>query len=90
MKWQITQHWSNNLRLEMRLDKLQLITTAIVATTFKIRWLRWWNSNSMIWNAKNFPNRPMSDKELESWPNKASFYAGVSSQSLKFLSFLHS
>jgi hypothetical protein len=83
MKWQITRHLSNNLKPEMTLDKLQLIATAAVGATFKVIWLRWWNSSSMTWDAKHFLPRPVFDKELEYWLNKASFYVGMSFRIIK-------
>jgi hypothetical protein len=62
----------------MMLNKLPLIATATIGATFKVRWLRWWNLSSMTQDAKHFPPRLVSDKELESRLNKASFYPGMS------------
>jgi hypothetical protein len=61
----------------MTLDKLQLIETALVPTSFKVRWLSWWNSSALSREALHFPAKPISDKKLEAWLTKASFYVGV-------------
>jgi hypothetical protein len=65
------------LKPEMNLDKLQLIATAVVPASFKLRWLSWWNSSTISIEALHFPAKLVSDKELEAWLSKASFYAGV-------------
>src|SRR5450759_3787772 len=75
---QITKHWSHNLKAEMNLDKLQLIATAAVSSSAKVQWLMWWNSSTLTREALRFPKNPFSDKEFESWLNKASFWSGVS------------
>jgi hypothetical protein len=72
----------------MMLNKLPLIATATIGATFKVRWLRWWNLSSMTQDAKHFPPRLVSDKELESRLNKASFYPGMSFRILEaFVNF---
>jgi hypothetical protein len=67
-----------NLKPEMTLDKLQLIATAVVSSNFKVRWLTWWNSSVHTRSALHFPTIPFSDKDFESWLNRAAFWAGVS------------
>ena len=62
----------------MTLEKLQLVATAVVAPEFKVRWLVNWNSGVHSRQALHFPSKGFSDKDLESWLNKASFWAGVS------------
>jgi hypothetical protein len=61
----------------MTLDKLQLIATAVVPASFKVRWLSWWNSSVLSSEALHFPTKLVFDKELEAWLSKASFYVGV-------------
>jgi hypothetical protein len=73
----------------MTLDKLQLIATAVVPDPTKVRWLSWWNSSSLSREALHFPPKPVSDKDLEGWINKASFYAGVRSSKLQLQSVLY-
>jgi hypothetical protein len=65
----------------MSLEKLQLIATACAAPHFKIRWLQFWNSGSPSHQVVHFPPKGFTDKDLESWLNRASFWAGVSNQS---------
>jgi hypothetical protein len=62
----------------MKLEKLQLIATAIAAPHFKVRWLEFWNSRVYSRQAVLFPAKGFTDKDLESWLNKASFWAGIS------------
>jgi hypothetical protein len=62
----------------MTLEKLQLIATATIAPHFKVRWLEFWNSRVHSRQAVHFPAKGFIDKDLESWLNKASFWAGVS------------
>ncbi len=66
-----------NTKPEMTLDKLQLIATTNVPPHFKIRWLQWWNSSIATREALHFLPKGFSNKELDSWLNKASFWAGV-------------
>jgi hypothetical protein len=74
---QITQHWSYNLKPKMTLDKLQFIETVVVLASFKVRWFSWWNSSALSKEALHFSAKPISDKDLEAWLSKASFYARV-------------
>ena len=74
----ITLHWSKNSKPEMTLDKLQLLATSIAPATFKVKCLRWWNSGALTRQAAHFPGKPFTDKEFESWLNKACFWASVS------------
>jgi hypothetical protein len=78
MDFQITRHWSMNLKPEMTLDKLQFIATAVVSSNFKVHWLTWWNSSVHTRSALHFPATPFSDKDFESWLNRAAFWAEVS------------
>jgi hypothetical protein len=74
---QITKHWSNNEKPEMTLDRLQLIATAVAPHHHKARWLSFWNSGIHTREALHFPAKGFKTKELESWLNKASFWAWV-------------
>jgi hypothetical protein len=65
----------------MSLEKLQLIATACAAPQFKVRWLQFWNSGIHSHQVVHFPPKGFTDKELESWLNRASFWAGVSNKS---------
>jgi hypothetical protein len=67
----------------MTLVKLQYITTAVVSPSFKTRWLTWWNSGVHTREALHFLSKGFTDKDLEPWLNKASFWAGMS-----FLTFI--
>jgi hypothetical protein len=75
------KHWSNNEKPEMSLEKLHLIATASVAPPFKVRWLEHWNSSVHSHQAVHFPPKGFTDKDLESWLNKASFWAGIRNHS---------
>jgi hypothetical protein len=65
----------------MSLEKLQLIATACATPHFKARWLQFWNSGSHFRQVVHFPPKGFTDRELESWLNRASFWAGVINQS---------
>jgi hypothetical protein len=77
---QIKKHWSNNKKLEISLEKLQLIATACAAPQFKVRWLENWNSSVHSRQVVHFPPKGFTEKDLEAWLNKASFWARVSNQ----------
>jgi hypothetical protein len=67
----------------MTLEKLQYIATTVMPPSFKTRWLMWRNSNVHTREALHFPSKGFTDKDLEPWLNKASFWARVS-----FLTFI--
>jgi hypothetical protein len=54
---------------------------ACAAPQFKVRWLEIWNLGIYTRQAVHFPPKGFTDKDLEAWLNKASFWAGVSNQS---------
>jgi hypothetical protein len=62
---QIKKHWSNNKKLEISLEKLQLIATACAAPQFKVRWLENWNSSVHSRQAVHFPPKGFTEKDLE-------------------------
>jgi hypothetical protein len=68
----------------MTLEKLQYIATAVVSTSFKARWMKWWNSSIHICEALHFPPKGFTDKDLEPWLNEASYILG------KVVTSLHS
>jgi hypothetical protein len=74
------KHWSNNKKLEMSQEKLQLIAAASATSTHKVKWLGFWNSSFHSRQAVHFPAKGFTDRDLESWLNKATFWAGVSKQ----------
>jgi hypothetical protein len=61
----------------MSLDRLQLIATAVAPHHHKARWLSFWNLGAHTREALHFPAKGFKTEELESWLNKASFWAGV-------------
>jgi hypothetical protein len=65
----------------MSLEKLQLIATACAAPYFKVRWLQFWNSGIHSRQAVHFPPKGFTDRELEPWLNRASYWAWVSNRS---------
>ena len=73
----------------MTLEKLQLIATARVSSTFKGRWCRWWNLSKGSRQEYNYPASPASDLVLRSWIDKAAFFARVFSLSkFELIAFL--
>ena len=87
--FQITRHYSahHSQKIEMTLEKLQLIATAAVEPEYKVRWLKWWNSGRFNREAIRFPKSPASEDTLKPWLNKAVFWAGVRLYSLSILTF---
>jgi hypothetical protein len=67
----------------MILEKLQPIAIVVVSPSIKARWLKWWNSHILTCEALHFLLKEFTDKELESWLNKASFWVRVN-----FLTFI--
>ena len=61
----------------MILKRLQLIIMAVVLLNHKTRWLTFWNSGIHTFEALHFPAKGLKTDELESWLNKASFWAGI-------------
>jgi hypothetical protein len=61
----------------MTLERLQLIATAVAAPLHKVRWLTFWNSRTHTREALHFLTKGFTEKELEAWLNRASFWAGV-------------
>ena len=87
--FKVTRHNNayHSQKIEMTLEKLQLIATAAVEPKYKVRWLKWWNSGSFNREAIRFPKSPPSDDTLKPWINKASFWVGVRLSSLSFFIF---
>jgi hypothetical protein len=61
----------------MTLKRLQLIATAVAPPNHKTRWLTLWNLGIHTREALHFPAKGFKTDELESWLNKASFWAGI-------------
>ena len=61
----------------MILEKLQMIATTPIESTFKVKWLKWWNFNGMSQESLCFPLDDIKEKELEKWLFKAPFQAQV-------------
>ena len=69
----------------MTLDKLQLIGIGIVLVPYKAQWLTLWNSSNLSKEALHFPPKPVSEKDIDGWNNKASFCVGVSFYSIDLM-----
>jgi hypothetical protein len=61
-----------------------LIATAVAPHHHKARWLSFWNSGTHTREALHFPAKGFKTEELESWLNKASFWAWVKLLSLTY------
>jgi hypothetical protein len=61
----------------MCLEKLQYFATAVASPSFKAQWLKWWNSSIHTREALHFLPKGFTNKDLEPWLNKASFWARV-------------
>jgi hypothetical protein len=61
----------------MILERLQLIATPVAPHHHKARWLSFWNLGIHTHEALHFLAKGFKTDELESWLNKASFWAGV-------------
>jgi hypothetical protein len=72
----------------MSLEKLQRISTCVVQSNHKVRWLKWWNSSETSREGFRFPSLGFNTLTLETWLSKAAFWAEVCYQpSLSILSF---
>ncbi len=87
MDMQIVEHYSAHVaaKVEMTLEKLQLVTTAAVEPKYKIRWLKWWNSPSFVRSDLRFPKSPAGEDTLKKWLDRASFWAGIEETATKEL-----
>jgi hypothetical protein len=61
----------------MTLEGLQLIATVVATPLHKIRWLTFWNLGTHTREAPHFLAKEFTEKELEAWSNRASFWTGV-------------
>jgi hypothetical protein len=77
----LTKHKNNKERAEMTLEKLQLIATVSAASPFKGRWLRFWNSIFHTCQEVHFQIKRFTNRDLDAWLNRASFWPGMSNQS---------
>lgn len=66
----------------MTIEKLQKVATAAVEPQFKAKWLHWWNAGSILRTSVRFPDGDVKEIHLDSWLNKASFWAQVRSSSI--------
>jgi hypothetical protein len=61
----------------MTLERLQLIATIVAASPHKIRWLTFWSSGTHTREAFHFLAKEFTEKKLEAWLNRASFWASL-------------
>jgi hypothetical protein len=76
---QIVEHYSAHVaaKVEMTLEKLQMLATAAVESKYKVRWLKWWNSPSFVRSDLRFPKSPAGEDTLKKWMDRAAFWAGI-------------
>lgn len=74
---QIERHWSQFAVPELTLEKLQLIATANVSPTHKVKWLKWMNASAYSREARRFPPRPANEEKLQAFLTRACWFAGV-------------
>ncbi len=76
---QIVEHYSAHVaaKVEMTLEKLQMVATAAVEPKYKVRWLKWWNSPSFFRSDLRFPKSPAGEDTLKKWMDRAAFWAGI-------------
>ena len=79
MDIQIVEHYSAHVaaKVEMTLEKLQMVATAAVEPKYKVRWLKWWNSPSFVRSDLRFPKSPAGEDTLKKWMDRAAFWAGL-------------
>lgn len=65
-------------KVEMTLEKLQVIATAEASSKAKARWLRWWNGSESSRKTNKFPPSPCSENTLIPWLHRAAFWSNVS------------
>jgi hypothetical protein len=61
----------------MIFEKLQMISTVIAASPYKVWWLKFWNSSFHTREVVHFHAKGFIDKDLEAWLNRASFWIGM-------------
>ena len=74
MSLQIDRLFSENLRPDMTIEKLQKVASTPVDAATKAQWLRWWNSTTLERSKNHFPTAVLlREKVLDDWLHKASF-----------------
>jgi hypothetical protein len=82
----IDRHFNEFSLTDMTIEKLQKIVTCPVETSFKAKWLHWWNAPLCERLDNKFPvDKHMRERVLDDWLHKASFWAQVN----PFLGLLH-
>jgi len=67
-QFQIQNHYDNHpTKVEMSVDKLQLIATTKVSLNAKAKWVRWWNGSERSRKMVKFPPSPCYENALIPW-----------------------
>ena len=74
---QINKHFGVTTKLNLTLEKLQIITTTPMKAKYKTWWLGSWNSSSMTRKSVQFPLGDVEEFDLEILIIWASFWAWV-------------
>ena len=76
---QVIAHYSAHVaaKVEMSLEKLQMVATAAVEPKYKVRWLKWWNSSETVRKDLRFPKYPAGEDTLKKWMDRAALWAGI-------------
>ncbi len=74
---EIQVHYDMNFKLEMLIEKLQMLAYARVFLEQKLTWLKQWNESSVIRKAKKFPTFGFMNVQFDKWFHKATFWHHV-------------
>lgn len=74
---EIKKHWDTNDSPQMQLEKLHKLVLSQVDDQQKVKWLKIWNSGAARKGEEGFPTGTVSDKELELFLHKATYWYQV-------------
>ncbi len=52
---EIQAHYDNNPKLEMLIEKIQMLMYSTISKEYKVSWLKQWNESKVLKESKKFP-----------------------------------
>ena len=64
-------------KVEISLEKLQIVATTAVEPKYKLRWLQWWNSSKNVRKDLKFPKYPTGKDTLKKWVDRTALWTKI-------------
>ena len=66
------EHYSPYIaaKVEMLLEKLQMVEIAVVQPKYKVRWFKWWNNSETVQKDLRFSKYPVGEDTLKKWMDR--------------------